>query len=93
MKLHSIVLATLAAVIIAYPVQASEKLSQIQSSARLSLAQYGYTNVDVAQLNPSQLAQIQFLTGSGSGVGRIRGQLGAILRQSHVWDLQRKTSK
>ena len=69
---------------------ASDRLTQGQASAKHALATYGFTKVDVTQLNPSQLAQIHYLANSDSGTGRIRGQLGAILRKSHIWDLRKK---
>jgi hypothetical protein len=85
-----ITVALIAGVIFALPLEARDRLTHAQSSARHSLIEYGYGKVDVTKLSPTQLAQIQYLVGSGDGTGRIRGQLGASLRQSHVWDLIRK---
>ena len=59
-------------------------LTQGQASAKHSLHTYGYGHVDVTQLSQRQLAQIHYLAGSNAGVGRIRGQIGAVLRRGNV---------
>ena len=66
---------------------ATSGLTPGEASAKHSLRTYGYGHVDVTQLNATQLAQIHYLAGSDSGAGRIRGQIGAILRRSHIWNL------
>ena len=86
---HALIAALLVAVLPQVSL-ASGKLTHSQASAKRALATYGFKQVDVTRLNPSQLAQIHYLANSDSGTGRIRGQLGAILRQSHIWDLSRK---
>ncbi len=86
MKLPTAALLLLGFASLAQPGLAQNKLTQGQSGAKFILAEYGYHSVDVSKLNPTQLAQIQFLAGTSSGVGRIRGQIGAILRQSHIYN-------
>jgi hypothetical protein len=90
MKITHIAYIAVAAALMSEPALARSGLTQGQASAKHALAQYGYGEVDVTTLNSSQLAQIHYLVGSSSGTGRIRGQIGAILRQSHIWNLTRK---
>lgn len=90
MKLTHLALIALTAAALAQPSLAREKLTQLESSVQHSLADYGFRDVDVTALNRSQVAQIKHLASSGTGTGRIRGQIAAILRRSHVWELQRK---
>jgi len=87
-KLH-LTIATLVAITLALPAAAAPTLTQGQASAQHSLMEYGYRNVDVTKLNASQLAQIHYLASSSFGVGRVRGQIGAVLRQSNIWNQSR----
>lgn len=73
--------ATGLAVSLAGPVAANDQLA---NEVQNILPKYGYTNVDISELNSAQLAQIKHLAESNKGVGTIRGQIGAVLGNSII---------
>jgi hypothetical protein len=93
MMMRHLALAALAIGMLAQPSLANGQLTQNQSSARFALADSGYASVDVTSLTPNQIAQIRHLAASNSGVGRIRGQIGAVLRNDQTWSLPRRPRK
>lgn len=71
------------AVSLASPLSAGSA-TQLQKQVADILPQYGYTGVDVSELNSAQLAQIRHLAASNKGQGDIRGQIGAVLGNSII---------
>jgi len=69
--------ATGLAVSLAGPVAANDQLA---NEVKNILPKYGYTNVDISELNSAQLAQIKHLAGSNKGVPTIAAPNAQLVR-------------